>query len=112
MNILSLLRLSVEGEKWASDVMFYLSKLMINKCGCKEYSASTYLKCDSSCGSFLCDVRKKNDLIRGLCYFENKNASEPLTNLIYTRDEDPSFGMKEEGGIMQKNMSEWKGSWK
>lgn len=73
-SLMLLLRLSVKGKNWASDVMFFISKLMANKCDCELCSTSTDFKCDGSFGPFMCDVRKQEDLIRDHCYLEKKTT--------------------------------------
>ena len=84
---------------------------MSNKCGCEVTRTSADCKCDGTCGTFQRDVGRQKDLIRGHCYFENKNVVVPLMKSIYTRDADPRFGLEEEGGVRQAKMSEWKESW-
>lgn len=109
--LLSLLRLSVEGERWACDAFERISALMSNKCGCDATGESTSCKCDGTCAPLVHRVQRLRDLIRGHCYFQNKGAVIRLTNAVYTRGMDSGFGIEEDGAYMQTMLSERKATW-
>ena len=104
----SLLRLSLEGEEWASEVVQLISGLMANDCGCEAGNYSIACNCGGTCAPLVRAIVVQKDLQRGHCYFMNKSASVPLTNAVYTRGVDANFGVEEEGGVMESKISKWK----
>lgn len=109
--IMSMLRLSMEGDEWAAGVIQLISKLMSNKCGCKAGDNATICECDGTCAPLAHVVVKQKDLIRGHCYFSNKDAVNPLTNAVYSRGVHSGFGVEEEGGVMQAELSKLTENW-
>lgn len=109
--LMSLLRLSIEGEDWAVEALNKITTLMRNQCGCVSRESNDVCACDGTCGPYLAMVQANNDLVRGHCYFQSKSAAVPLTNSVYTRAGDRDFGSAEEGGVMESKLEELKARW-